>query len=45
MILFPLREAELQDAASQNIYYILRNSQVHKLGARSGSRDSSLFLL
>lgn len=43
MILFPLREAELQDAASQNIYYI--PSQVHKLGARSGSRDSSLFLL
>lgn len=45
MILFPLREAELQDAASQNIYYVLRNSQVHKLGAGSGSRDSSLFLL
>lgn len=30
------REVELQNAASQNIYYVLQNRQVHKPGAGNG---------
>lgn len=40
--LFPLREVKLQDAASQNIYYVFRNRQVHNLGGGNGSCESFL---